>query len=80
MLLVDEAAALDAATARAVNSSILDLSGMARIVVTHRLEETILRHYDQILVMKNGTICEAGNFDTLMQQKGQFYSLFQIAH
>ena len=81
VLLVDEAtAALDAATARAVSSSILDLSGMTRIVVTHRLEETILRRYDQILVMKNGTICEAGNFDTLMQQKGQFYSLFQIAH
>ena len=51
-----------------------------RIVVTHRLEEAILRRYDKILVMKNGTICEQGNFDTLMQQKGQFYSLFQIAH
>lgn len=81
ILLVDEAtAALDAATARAVSFSILNLVGMTRIVVTHRLEEAILRHYDKILVMKNGTICEKGNFDTLMQQKGQFYSLFQIAH
>lgn len=81
ILLVDEAtAALDVATARAVSFSILNLVGMTRIVVTHRLEEAILRHYDKILVMKNGTICEQGNFDTLMQQKGQFYSLFQIAH
>ncbi len=81
VLLVDEAtAALDAATARAVSSSIQDLSGMTRIVVTHRLEEAILRRYDQILVMKNGTICEQGNFDELMKQNGQFYSLFQIAH
>lgn len=81
ILLVDEAtAALDAATARAVSFSILNLVGMTRIVVTHRLEEAILRRYDKILVMKNGTICEQGNFDTLMQQKGQFYSLFQIAH
>lgn len=81
ILLVDEAtAALDAATARAVSFSILNLVGMTRIVVTHRLEETILRRYDKILVMKNGTICEQGKFDTLMQQKGQFYSLFQIAH
>ena len=81
IILVDEAtAALDAATARAVSFSILNLVGMTRIVVTHRLEEAILRHYDKILVMKNGTICEQGNFDTLMQQKGQFYSLFQIAH
>ena len=81
ILLVDEAtAALDAATARAVSFSILNLVGMTRIVVTHRLEEASLRRYDKILVMKNGTICEQGNFDTLMQQKGQFYSLFQIAH
>ena len=81
ILLVDEAtAALDAATARAVSFSILNLVGMTRIVGTHRLEEAILRRYDKILVMKNGTICEQGNFDTLMQQKGQFYSLFQIAH
>lgn len=81
ILLVDEAtAALDAATARAVSFSILNLVGMTRIVVTHCLEEAILRRYDKILVMKNGTICEQGNFDTLMQQKGQFYSLFQIAH
>lgn len=81
ILLVDEAtAALDAATARAVSFSILNLVGMTRIVVTHRLEEAILRRYDKILVMKNGTICEQGSFDTLMQQKGQFYSLFQIAH
>lgn len=81
ILLVDEAtAALDAATARAVSFSILNLVGMTRIVVTHRLEEAILRRYDKILVMKNGIICEQGNFDTLMQQKGQFYSLFQIAH
>ena len=81
ILLVDEAtAALDAATARAVSFSILNLVGMTRIVVTHRLEEAILRRYDKILVMKNGTICEQGNFDTLMQKKGQFYSLFQIAH
>ena len=81
ILLVDEAtAALDAATARAVSFSILNLVGMTRIVVTHLLEEAILRRYDKILVMKNGTICEQGKFDTLMQQKGQFYSLFQIAH
>ena len=81
ILLVDEAtAALDAVTARAVSFSILNLVGMTRIVVTHRLEEAILRRYDKILVMKNGTICVLGNFVTLMQQKGQFYSLFQIAH
>ena len=81
ILLVDEAtAALDAATAKEVSSSILDLNGMTRIVITHRLEEALMKRYDKIIVMKNGIICEEGSFSELIEQKGQFYSLFQIAH
>ena len=81
VLLADEAtASLDAETANAVSSSILDLQDMTRVVVTHRLEESILSRYDRILVMKGGMICEEGSFQELMEKKGQFYSLFQIAH
>lgn len=80
VMLIDEAtAALDAATAHQVSSAILDLQGLTRVVVTHRLEESLLRRYDQILVMKAGQICEQGGFDELMEKKELFYSLFQIA-
>ena len=80
VLLVDEAtAALDAQTAYAVSSSILDLQGMTRIVVTHGLEEELLKRYDQILVLKNGKIQESGTFDELIEKKQYFYSLYNVA-
>lgn len=80
VLLVDEAtAALDMRTAHQVSSDILDLTGMTRIVVTHSLEEALLRRYDGIFVLKNGTLAESGSFDELMQRKGYFYALFTVA-
>lgn len=80
VLLVDEAtAALDMQTAHQVSSDILDLTGMTRIVVTHSLEEALLRRYDGIFVLKNGTLTESGSFDELMQRKGYFYALFTVA-
>ena len=80
VMLVDEAtAALDAATAYEVTSAILDIEALTRIVVTHRLEEGLLKKYDKILVMKGGSICEKGSFAELMKQKGLFYSLFVVA-
>ena len=72
-------AALDAQTAWQVSSAILDLQQMTRIVVTHALEESLLRRYDGILVMKNGGIAECGTFGQLMEQKGYFYSLYTVA-
>lgn len=80
VLLVDEAtAALDAQTAYHVTDSILKLKDLTRIVVTHRLEETLLRCYDRILVLKNGHIVETGTLEELMEEKGYFYSLYQVS-
>ena len=81
VLLVDEAtAALDPGTARQVASAILDLTDTIRIVVTHSLEERILRRYDCILAVKNGQIADAGTFEDLMERKGYFYSLYTVSH
>ena len=80
VLLVDEAtAALDAETAYNVSSALLDLQDITAIVVTHALEESLLRRYDKIFTMKNGKIIEEGTFEQLMNEKGYFYSLFTIA-
>lgn len=80
VLLVDEAtAALDPQTAFQVSDAILDLEDMTRIVVTHSLEEALLKRYDCILTLKNGKIVEAGNFDELMEQKAYFYSLYTVS-
>ena len=80
VLLVDEAtAALDAETAHQVSSAILGLDGITSIVVTHSLEEGLLRQYDGIIALKNGSIAESGTFDALIAKKGYFYSLFTIS-
>ena len=80
VMLIDEAtAALDAATAFEVTSAILDIGGLTRIVVTHRLEEKLLLRYDEILVLRSGTVCEKGTFQELMNAGGLFYSLFTVS-
>ncbi|SEQ51899.1 ABC transporter [Ignavigranum ruoffiae] len=81
ILLVDEAtSALDNQTAANITQAILDLSGLMRIVVTHRLEEKFLQQYDQIVVLKEGKLIEQGTFNQLMAEKKYFYSLFTVAN
>lgn len=80
VLLVDEAtASLDAETAYQVSSAILGLKGVTSIVITHSLDENLLKQYDGIITLKNGSIVETGTFDELIAKKGYFYSLFTIS-
>ncbi|MBP5530388.1 MAG: ABC transporter ATP-binding protein [Lachnospiraceae bacterium] len=81
VLLADEAtSALDADTAYRISDDILNLSGILRIVITHSLDEILLKRYDEILVLKDGKIEERGAFDELMGKKGYFYALYTVAH
>ena len=80
ILLVDEAtSALDNETSANVTQSILDLQGILRLVVTHRLDANSLKQYDEILVMKSGELIERGSFEDLMNQKAYFYSLYTVS-
>lgn len=80
VLLADEAtASLDAQTAYQVTDAILNLEGITRILVTHGLEESLLKRYDGIIAMKSGQIVEQGTFRELMEKKGYFYSLYTVS-
>lgn len=80
VLLLDEAtAALDAATAHQITSTLLSLEGLTEIIVTHRLEAELLARYDAIIVMKDGQVQETGCFSELMTQRGYFYALYTVA-
>ena len=79
-MLVDEAtSALDAETADSVTNAILDIEGLTRLVVTHKLEEKTLARFDEIVVMRNGRVEELGTFEELMNKKDYFYSLYQVS-
>lgn len=80
VLLLDEAtASLDNETAFAVTQAILDLRGLTRLIVTHRLDRALLAQYDEIFVLRDGQLIERGGFDALMDEKGYFYSLYTIS-
>lgn len=80
VLFVDEAtSSLDVETAFGVTNSILDLDGLTKVMVTHTLDEAILRRCDAIITLKSGTVKEIGSFDKLMNDKGYFYSLFTVS-
>lgn len=80
ILLMDEAtAALDNNIAQMVESKILSIDNLTRIIVTHRFNETIMEKYDKIFVMNRGSVIEEGTFDALMEKRGYFYSLYNVS-
>jgi len=80
VLFVDEAtASLDAETSFEVLDAILKLDGYTRVIVTHDLDENILRRATCLFALKNGVVSERGTFDALMEKKGYFYSLYTVS-
>ena len=80
VLFVDEAtASLDAETSFEVLDAILKLDSYTRVLVTHDLDENILKRCSGLFALKNGVVTERGTFDELMAKKGYFYSLFTVS-
>ena len=80
ILLLDEAtSSLDNQVTTEIESSILDIQNLTALVVTHKLNENILKRYDRILFMKSGVIVEDGSFGDLMDKRGEFYKLFELS-
>lgn len=80
VLLLDEiTSALDEKTAHAINQEIVSLKDKLCIEITHRLDASILKQYDKLLVLRNGRIEETGTFDELYNEKKYFYSLYTVS-
>lgn len=80
ILVIDEAtSSLDNETSYNIENSILNIPELTCIVVTHKLNEEILKRYDEILVLKDGTLMEQGTFSELMEKRGLFYNLYNVA-
>ena len=80
ILLLDEAtSSLDNQVTTEIENSILKIQDLTALVVTHKLNEAILKKYDRIIFMKDGVIVEDGSFDDLMDRKGEFYKLYGLS-
>ena len=80
ILLLDEAtSSLDNQVTTEIENSILKIQDLTALVVTHKLNEPILKKYDRILFMKDGRIVEDGSFEDLMDREGEFYKLFKFS-
>jgi subfamily B ATP-binding cassette protein MsbA len=78
ILILDEAtSSLDTAAEKVVQQALENLMrGRTTFVIAHRLS-TILKA-DQIIVLVNGRIREAGSHQELLALKGEYYRLYQM--
>ena len=76
MLILDEATSnVDSRTEQKIQSAMYSLmEGRTCFVIAHRL--STIQNADVILVVKDGNVIEQGNHDSLMAQKGFYYSLY----
>ena len=80
ILLLDEAtSSLDNKVTTEIENSILEIQDLTVLVVTHKLNKSMLKKYNRILFMKNGVIVEDGSFSDLMVRRGEFYKLFELS-
>ena len=80
ILLLDEAtSSLDNKVTTEIENSILEIQDLTVLVVTHKLNKSMLKKYNRILFMKNGVIVEDSSFDNLMDRKGEFYKLVELS-
>ena len=80
LLFMDEAtSALDAETSSSVMNRVLDIDNLSKIVITHKMEERVLKRFDEIIVLRSGKVYESGSFDELMEKNGVFRSLYELS-
>ena len=76
-MIFDEAtSSLDSTSERAILSALRDAAkGHTSLVIAHRLSTIV--DADKILVLKNGTIVEEGTHTYLLEQGGEYATLWQ---
>ena len=80
ILILDEATnALDSLSEHLIQEALYRLSrDRTVLVIAHRL--STIEHADQIVVLQEGQVKEAGTFDKLLKHPGLFAQLYQLQH
>lgn len=78
ILILDEGtSAIDLQTAVDIESRLLSLDNLTVITITHSFNPGLLRAYDNVLFMENGT-CISGTFDELLNKCEAFNEFFML--
>ena len=77
IILLDEAtSSLDAESEEIVQNAITNLTkNKTTLVIAHRL--STIHNADQIFVLKNGSVIDSGNHDSLMNSSNEYRSLYE---
>ncbi|MGL5756611.1 MAG: ABC transporter ATP-binding protein [Paraclostridium sp.] len=79
IIILDEVtSSLDNETAYMIEKLVLGLEDITVIAITHKLIDVALKNYDEIIVLKNGTVKEKGSFENLISKKSYFYNLYYL--
>ena len=46
-----------------------------QVIISHRISS--IKHVDQIIVLEDGSICEKGTHEELIQKNGVYYKMYQ---
>lgn len=78
ILIFDEAtSSLDSHTEKAIQATLKEVSRKTTtILIAHRLSTIV--DADQIIVMRQGRIIEQGQHQSLLQQQGHYYAMWQL--
>lgn len=78
ILILDEAtAAMDTQTERKIQTALeILIEGKTTIMIAHRL--STLRMADELIVLKDGKICESGTHDELLRSRGEYFKLYSL--
>ena len=79
ILILDEGtSAVDMQTAYDIESRLLELDDLTLITITHNMSSDLLKRYDQIIYMEDGSIVEMGTLNELIANQAQFYRFFHL--